>query len=251
MKTLFVLFSEQRTGSNYLLAGLRQNNQIVSLNELLNLDKEAPIPATLSKERFAEMRKDDPVGLLRDHLLADEAWPAEVTTVGFKFQYHNVRATRGKAVIDHFMERPDQIRAIHLIRRNAFERFVSKLNAEKTEQYFAKNESALRRSPDPYRIEPAVAERGMRRYIRDIANVRKVVSKFPNRINVFYEDLVSNYASVMLGIQEFIGVDPVEVAPASAKQSIEPRFQIRNYNRLRALFSETDFKKYFDEGPGY
>ena len=77
----FILFSEQRTGSNYCLGVLSRNKGVINLNEFLNVDKSAPKPASLDAATFKEMRQNDPVTLLKDYMFNPDEWPSKPDVV--------------------------------------------------------------------------------------------------------------------------------------------------------------------------
>lgn len=246
-----VVFSEQRTGSNFLLSRLGQHPDFVNCAELLNPANPSRAPTVLTREQFATLRKDDPVKLIKEYVFDERGWSKGNVNVMFKFQYQNIFSRQGHNVFNEIAKSFPDIYAIHLIRENAFDRLVSKLNAEKTGQYFARVGMEAKRAPNPYRIERPFAERLMRQYLRRVDDVRSRLKVFHALSEVKYEELVSDQEATFAKVFRFLSEEPIKTVSVSQKQSLEARFQIKNYEYLMKCFAGTEFEKYFDKGPGY
>jgi len=246
-----IVFSEQRTGSNFLLSQLGQHPDFVNCAELLNPANPSRAPNALTWNEFSELRRNDPVKLVTEYVFNESGWDRANLNIVFKFQYQNVFSKVGARVFDEIVRRFPDTYVIHLIRDNAFDRLVSKLNAEKTGQYFARVGVETKRLPNPYRVEHILAERMMRQYLRRIESVRAKLKALPVRIELTYEQLQADAEKTFAEIFRFLGEEPVETVPVSQKQSIDARFQVKNYEFLLKYFTGTEFERFFDRGPGY
>lgn len=248
-----VVISEQRTGSNLLLGQIAQHPDITNFGEVFNPKQVSAVPKTLSREEYVALKADDPVRALQEHIFPPSAISNEPPVHVFKLQYQNIKSADGDRVMDLLSTVSADLHVIHLIRRNAFERYVSKLNAEKTSKYFVSKGSEQPRQPDPYPIGREEARRAMRHYLDDVQMVKaRLKGKgWPHKLTVFYEDLVTQRMKTMKRIFEFLNLPPMRPEIRSQKQSIPPRFQVRNYEKLRERFSESSFADFFEAGPGY
>lgn len=252
---ILAIFCEQRTGSNYLLGCLSKHPGFANLNEFLNRDS-APalptdIPLTITDDEFNELRRTDPVKLLETYAFRPGQWADGIEVIGLKFQYHNITSKKGKALLAYLNSKANQVYCIHLIRRNPFERLISKINAEKAGCYIRLAGESTTPPPDPYSISPHLFETKVNRYLNDIGRTNDKLHRFENRMDVIYEDLVHEPDQHLPSIQQFLGLAPMHLPPATEKQRIEPRFQIKNYYYLKARYEGSEYQKFFRDGPGY
>ena len=246
-----VLISEQRTGSNLLLGQLSQHPDITNFSEIFNPKQVSAIPHALSREEYMALKARNPTKLLHDHIFPASEINGKPPIHIFKLQYHNIKSANGTRIMELLTPLSEDLQVIHLIRRNAFERYVSKLNAEKTSKYFVSKGREQPRPPDPYPVARGEARRAMRHYLDDVNMIKKMVRGWPHRLTVRYEELVAQRIKTINQIFEFLSLEPIRPEVRSQKQSIPARFQVRNYEKLREHFRETRFGRFFEDGPGY
>ena len=246
-----VIISEQRTGSNLLMCQLDQHKDIKNFGEVFSKKQLSAIPDGLTRPEYIEKKGTDPAGLIKHWICSKTDLDGKPPVHMFKFQYHNIKSKPGKETIKYLHEIGSHARIIHLVRQNAFERFVSKLNAEKTRKYYVSKASEKPKEPDPYRIERNIAERGMKHYLRDVKMVDELIRDMPYTKTVYYEELVNARENVIDTLFQFLQIEPMVTSVVSQKQSIPSRFQIKNYAALRDHFKETAYAEYFEESPGY
>ncbi|MEZ5586123.1 MAG: sulfotransferase [Sedimenticolaceae bacterium] len=246
-----IVLSEQRTGSNFLLSQLGQHPKIRDFGEVFSKKQVVGCPKGMSKEEYLERKSSDPVGLLKTSIFPREMLDAAGPIHMVKLQYQNIRRDTDGELKDFLQSLHDDLLVIHLVRTNAFDRLVSKINAQKTEKYFVGAKKQKPPEPDPYPITYKEAERGMRKYLRDIDTMTSLIAPFARKITVCYEDLVADRLGELQKIFEFLELEPMRPKVKSVKQSLPARFQIRNYGILRKRFADSPYASFFEESPGY
>lgn len=246
-----IVLSEQRTGSNFLLSQLEQHPKIKSFGEVFSKKQAVGCPTDMTKEEYIERKRSDPLSLLKSSIFSRDAINNQLPVHLIKLQYQNIRRDAGGRLLELMQALRDEVRVIHLVRRNALERLVSKINAQKTEKYFVATKKEKPDDPDPYSLTYKIADRGMRKYLSDVDEMDEAFASFPLRHKIYYEDLVTNRVGEVQKVFEFLGVEPMRTKVQSVKQSLPARFQIRNYAVLRERFHTTPFAQFFEDSPGY
>lgn len=92
------------------------------------------------------------------------------------------------------------------------------------------------------------------RLIADFERQTKKIAEFDERfsdhplITVTYEELCNNYQPTMSRVQEFLGLDHVELQPGT-NQRLTPKIseKVTNYEELKRDFADTPWAHFFDE----
>ena len=243
-KGKFIVLSEQRTGSNLFLSGLDQHPQVQSFHEALN-KKYQRLGLFASekeeKERIDTLRREDPKSFLMDYLFDHTRHEAD--WLGFKCQYQDLRGRHTSDVVEA-LQAQDGLLVFHLVRDNMLDRLLSKLNAERTGQYWVKNGSNQSKHPDPYELPFDDAAKDFALYAKEQARVEAFFTGM-QVVRVTYEDITSDYSTGVNSCLARMSLDPVEIAPRSEKQSLPARQQLSNFEELRLAFEGTDYQRFF------
>lgn len=246
-----IVLSEQRTGSNFLLSQLGQHPNIRDFGEVFSKKQVVGCPKGMTKEEYLERKSSDPIGLLKTSIFPRDKVNANAPVHIIKLQYQNIRRDTDGELKEFLHALQDDLFVIHLVRRNAFDRLVSKINAQKTEKYFVGKKKEKPMEPDPYLITYKEAERGMRRYLREIESMASLIDPFARKYTLYYEDLVADRQGEFQKLFEFLELEPVKPKVKSVKQSLPARFQVRNYAILRKRFADSPYAGFFEDSPGY
>lgn len=239
--TRFVCVGNPRTGSTLLMRSLNNHSRIIGYGEIVkNIDR---YPGHYHEFGHGEsLFQRDPVAFLETRVF--RKYPPAIEAVGFKIFYHHApRDTAwGKAVWDYLLSRPD-LNILHLKRRNLLKVFLSKKQAGRTGEYIKYSNGAgeaLALDPDEALAFFEQMRAGEAEYDALLSGRRL--------IEVVYEEMTGNYAAEMRRVQEFLGVQPEDVDPGTAKRPGRSLVsQIANYAELKERFQATPWESFFTE----
>lgn len=222
----FMVIGFARTGSNYLIDGLKSSNSVVTYPEIFadhNRTSGKDIEKVLSTLYQNEHRGARLVGakIFYNHL-TEEEW--------HKFAAH------------------DEFQIIHLTRANKLRTIVSLDVAFKTDEwtrsrFVRKTPLAKRRiSLDTFRLL------GRLEAIRTQESLtRKRFAARPVH-EVIYEEMVADPQKIFRGVGNFLGVTDIDYTTIKiTKQNPEPLHQlVVNFDEVRQLLINTEFAGYLD-----
>jgi len=212
----FMILSSPRSGTHMLASALAEHPAIVSLSEVFNPDWTLDAPF---KETTPEAT------ILSEHVFC--GYPDGVRAVGFALHRAGARFGRWPTL----WQRLEQDRGLHVVslsRVHLLGRYVS---------YRVMREKVPRDAPRVFTPEELTAEFRIQ---------ETVVSAFDERfarhplLQVSYEQLVDRWDEQILRVQEFLGVDPLPLKPAT-EPSKGKRYAeiIENYDELAEHFADT------------
>jgi hypothetical protein len=277
--TRFIILAPARSGSNLLASQLNAHPDMVCFAELFNYTVDFIIYDVdgydgHSPEDIALRERDRPA-FLRTRIFGqhDEG----IHAVGFKLPYEHIWLVPD--VLEWLLAQ-DDLRVIHLRRRNLLRARVSLRIAEMTKVW-------MERKPPPLTslLTPANAFRALRHPGRATNAVRATLwPKLPGPqaqrepitisvdeckfyfawveenaaqygsafgdhpvLTIYYEDLVANREAVLHELQMFLGLKPRPLRVATRQQNPEPLEElIANYDELREAFRDTEYGVFFD-----
>lgn len=226
------MLTKSRTGSNFLVNSLQSHPNIKVFGELFRGGVDDAVKTSIlnSVEDY-----------FQDHIF--NRYGREIKAVGFKIFYkHPVYDHTGK--VWQYLLSMEDLKVIHLRRENILKALVSMKIAKKTDIWKESNES---KDIISKRIELTVDE------CRDYFNQTRKWEEGANEkfagnsmLELTYEELTSDYQEKMRSIQEFLGVEPIELQPKTAKQNPETLSElIVNYEELKRYFSGTEWEVFF------
>ena len=242
--TDFIVLCAPRTGSTYLSSLLGSHPNIRMHGELFSTSNLLVCPRV----------RRAPVQYLRHEVYS--CYPPRIRAVGFNLLYYHARSGRTgvppmdpKAFTDQererleriweYLRRREELRVVHLRRRNPLRSLASGAVAMATEQW-SRQAWEPERSPEVrVRLEPARALKRLEETAQAAAVCQCLFARHPC-LDVYYEDLVNSRDSEIRRIHDFLGVP--WAAPSSMLQRQNPRplpEMLSNYDELKAALAGT------------
>lgn len=220
----FAIIGSPRTGSNFLLDGLKTSPSIRMYHEL-----------------FAEHNRK--IGQNFEEILSTVFQYEGKSTkiVGFKVFYNHLTEDEWNKLLAY-----KDLSAIHLIRRNRLRTVISLAIAFKTGEWTRSGNSA---GPERKRVvlDPSKVMEQLEQIEAGEAATR---ARFRDRkmMEVVYEDLVRSPQEVFQSVSEFLGVNGIDPGQIKLKkQNPEGLKQlIANYSEIQARLQNTRFAEYLD-----
>ena len=222
----FIVLTRSRTGSNMLISMLDSHPNIRAEGEL-----------------FRDLNPKFS-GLALNLVFSRQ--PRHVRASGFKIFYGHARKGGATSVWDK-LERMDRLSVIHLKRENILRALVSDRIARDQGVWLTKSPKDLPKQCKRIKLSVAEAEREFNlTRLHELEGDRRF-SAHP-RLEVYYENLVSDIPATFKKVTEFFCVPYVEPRIQLHKQNPEPlKDLLVNYDELKAAFSGTDWQQFFDD----
>lgn len=245
----FVILSTGRSGNNMLMSALGAHPRIACKGEVLGKGYYFPEIAHYWSMSDAELtacrqlQQQNSVAFL-DRFVFRSRDPRK-DTLGFRL-LHNHQFPDGQPGLWRWLDSQRDIRIISIDRRNRLLQLLSWQTAKLTEQWLmmTPNERPLPMvdiSREQLMTFVEAADAG-----RDAALAR--LSSL-ERIDVVYEDMVSDFNTQIGRVLDFLGVEATAVRPATLKQGGQPlRNRIRNFDALRAEMRGMPYAWMLEEG---
>jgi hypothetical protein len=253
-----------------LASMLRSHLGILMFSELFRSDISGRVPFGIDGFRkrsrdseLVKLRKTNPVEFLEQEVFC--AWPDTINAVGFKLMYTHGRAqpmwwddpddevrwNPGRKVFwnaesnlwGHLYEN-EEVKVLHLTRRNYLERVLSVVRAKETGEWrVEKGRESKRKS---VHVEPKFCEKEFELYDKKIKNEKEKIDN-KRKIEIEYEDLISEKEEETMRIQNFLGICEKKLSESTEKQIKRkaPR-AIRNYDELSRYFEGTKWEVFFE-----
>jgi LPS sulfotransferase NodH len=179
-------------------------------------------------------------------ILRHEVYTSEspFQAVGFKLLHQDAR--EGSLSDARPFLREQQVKALHLKRRNLLRQYLSFVVAEQSGVWIL---TSTERPPDPVVVDLDPEE--MRRRLRCLEKQtleNEEDFRGCDALAVWYEDLVSDYDRQMARICRFLEVEWSACAPETKRQELRPlRAAIRNYDTIASELAGTAWESCLDE----
>lgn len=242
--TKFVIVSRARSGTNFLRGLLNTHSQVIAFGELFAQADAIgwQIAGYGQTAKQLALFQRDPVGFLQAYVY--RKYPRRIAAVGFKIFYYHPANDGWKPVWQYFRDQ-DDLRVIHVKRRNILATHLSLRRARQTGQW--ENRSHAREECPKVMLsyEECLDVFQKTRHWEQTTDAMFDPAK---KIEVAYEDLSADYMGEMARIQRFLGVDDEAVQPSHFKQNTQPLSDaIENYIDLKARFAGTPWQVFFEE----
>lgn len=274
----FVMLSGPRTGSHMLAQALNSSPRITCFREVFNGRLDFVQFGVEGYDDFGSqdiaLRKEEPIRFLHERILCQHA--EEIQAVGFKFHYGQHWDFPG--ILEELVKH-EEIRVLHLGRRNALRMLVSLKFAERTGVWLQEGTLNVRQSNVLKALRhPLKAARRVSRLLQRMrplkaagkaARVRVTIApeelfnfivltnqraaRFDDlfrqhrKLTVFYEHMVDHREDAFRQVQSFLGVEPGPLAVTLRKQNPEPLGELlENYDELYEAFKDTPQASFFD-----
>jgi len=247
--TKFIILTRSRSGSNFLVDLLNSHGDIVCFNELFSRSGQTlwGLPGyghrVAKSSSVARLKNADPVRFIEHHVYRSH--PRHVTAVGFKLLYNQAHKGTGEQLWQYLRELED-VKVIHLKRKNLLNVLVSKKKADADGVWVSRDNTAVHTSQSPLEVshEECMA---LFNWTREQQNKYDAYFERQEKLDLVYEDLLSDTETVMNAVQDFLGVDKRKLTAQIRKQSNRPLSEvIANYTQLKTSFAGTEWESLFD-----
>jgi LPS sulfotransferase NodH len=187
--------------------------------------------------------KKDPVSFLEQYVYGEK--PHWVHAFGFKLFYYHAQAEPWDAIWPHLQEHTE-VRILHVKRRNILRTHLSRARAVQTDQWV--------RVTKEHQKFPAVHleyEACLHDFVQTRAWEKQFEEFFKQHpiMDVYYEDLATDYSTQMTRIQRFLELPDEHIQPQTYKQANDSLEEaIVNFSELKARFAGTEWEEFFNSG---
>ena len=261
----FVLLAHARSGSNLMCCGLYKHNNVHMFSELFNESEDERQRSYRASFQDCEVgSKPHPsVNVNVDHRYSDDQDGAEFlrnsvfyrhaqspVAIGFKMFFHQARTSANARKAWQYLACDNDVKVIHLTRRNLVESWVSLRLAFQTGKWIYRadaDETATAPAPELLYLKPIQFLNYSRQVIAGQRWVRFHFRNHPMLEVEYKEDLCERFDETMNRIQDFLEVPRQPSKQMLRKQAQrKPSEQIGNYEELKAHFAHTPFAPWFD-----
>jgi LPS sulfotransferase NodH len=242
--TRFVIVGIARTGSTLLLSLLNGHSRIQAFGELFRrpdaIGWDVHPYQDHQGERILGLYRSDPCRFIETKVWG--RWPRGQGAVGFKIFYYHAREAPFSAVWDH-LARDDEIRVIHIKRRNILAQYLSLQVAHRTNVWSSTERAAG--APEPIRLDPEECRKHFA-WVRGLEDEADAFFAGHRMLQVSYEGLLADRTGEMGRVHRFLGVPEEDVEARTRRQRTVPlREAIANYDELSAVFDGTQWADFF------
>ena len=241
----FIILGWARTGSNFLRGLLNSNHQIIAFNEIFreydSIDWGIP-GFNSNSTQLLSLIQDDPIKFIETKVFKE--YPKQISAVGFKLFYYHARNEAWEPIWPYLQKNQD-VSIIHLKRRNILKTYLSEMRARQTGQWVNTTGSDTDQTAIALDYHDC-----LEKFTTVRAEEKKHDVFFENscKLEVLYEDLISDYAGESDRIQKFLGVDGRVLTPSTYKQTTRPLSKsISKYFELKEKFSGTEWAEFFQD----
>lgn len=225
----FLILSSPRSGTHLLRSALAQHPAIVALTEMFNPDW----------TRGAPFNQDTPDEvILREHIFRD--YPPGVRAVGFALHRSGARFGNWPGLWAR-LESDSDLRVISLSRLNLLRRYLSWRTMREPKSH----------PPEPKRM---TAEELREEFLRQETLVAAFDQRFASHplLRVNYEELDQHPDATLARAQQFLGVEPLPLAPTTARNPLRPLSErIAGFDELAAQFAGSRWEWFFARAPTF
>ncbi len=272
----FVIACNIRTGSTMLSSMLASHSQAICFFELFHRHLESvpfSVPGYQRKSKNPEivaLRNSDPVEFLKSEVYKPQR--RGIRAVGFKLLYPQARKgnpwwngsefdrwwekvgyepdwNHAKSDLWQFLREEPSVSIIHLKRRNLLRSKVSAITAQTTGRWGTGATGGIATDNSPPRISIDFKE-----CLQDFEAHRRMEDETDEffdeklKLNITYEELISNLPRTMRKVQNFLGITPLSLSSETKKQTTRHLSEIvTNYPELKVKFEDTPWQSFFDD----
>lgn len=220
----FAIVANPRTGSNFLLDGLKSSSSIRMYHEIF---------ADHNRQIGKDFEK------ILSTVLQYESKSTKI--VGFKVFYNHLSEEEWEK-----LQRRDELKVIHLTRRNRLRTVISLEIAFKTGRWTSSH-NFVRTQEKRVMLDPA---RVVKRLEQIEAGEAATRARFRDRemLEVIYEELVHSPEQVFSSVEKYLGVDGIDPNRIRLKKQNPEALEqlIINYDQVEAALKSTRFAEYLD-----
>ena len=244
----FIITCAPRTGSTMLRMMLNLHPNIICFGEAIsihgkpNLGRKIHKKINKTSDELAEILSRESVNFLYEYIFNQE----DCEAVGVKIKYRQLEE-QFQEIFDKIAN-DKTISIVHLTRKNLLKRYVShKLSGSQ------KTPHVILNSQKQQEQEQVKVKVNVQNCLEDISSVKKAEIRFREYfknhkfIEIVYEDILADRNSQMEKIQNFLGVNSIELSPKTVKVNSDNLEDIvENYQELAEAIKETSNAQYLD-----
>jgi LPS sulfotransferase NodH len=241
----FIILGRSRTGSNFLRGLLNSHPAVYSLGEVFrNQDAiDFDHPDFLVTEKLIKLYQSDPITFLETVVF--RKIPEQYSVLGFKLFYYHAR-TPPFDQLWHYLENHPEIHIIHIKRKNMLHTHLSRARAEQTDIWV--NTSGQKEKQQALSLNYEACLQDFQQ-TRDWENWADRFFQNHPLIQVYYEDLASDFHEQAGRLQHFLNLKSMPLQPRTHKQSTQPLSSaIQNYAELKQRFAGSEWASFFEDG---
>jgi LPS sulfotransferase NodH len=242
----FLIICRKRTGSNFLVSLLQSHPKIRAFGEVFTDDERIywGYPSYSSSE-VVKLRHKEPIEFLDRFVFRD--FLKSTKAVGFKLLYPEER-TYDRNIICEYLRNIENLKVIHLKRRNILDNYVSHEIARKTDVWIV-----LQNNQNNNNIKLEINYKKCLDYFQKTKMLEQeyelLFAERSKQIQtVYYEDLIANNATAIEAVQKFLGVKCLPLISYTHQQEKRLLEQIIiNYDELKEKFENTPWQSFFNK----
>lgn len=243
MFTKFVVISEGRTGSNYLMYLLRSHPEIVMYSELFNRN-DPKVLEFLKLERRLVKNDEDPAEYISKEVFCP-GYPSEVRGVGFKLMYYQARTKNWEGLWKYLKETKD-IKIVHMMRKNLLARYLSLVLARRENVYIT-FDAKKGIHKDPIFLDYDDFDAKLNGSVKDRNNIKNFF-RGSDYYEVYYENLLENKNEECSRLQEFLNLSYKTLTSGTIQQRQGSlKEMVMNYDELKEKYKNTPHNIFFEE----
>ena len=236
-----LLLGNARVGSTLLQSYLNKHPNIYCEGEIYNTDH---LKFYGKAGKLRQQMNNDPLKFLNTYGYPKHS--KKIKFSGFKLFYSHFKTDETKIIWDYLIKDQD-IKIIHIKRRNTLRALVSLKIATKTNQWRSFNEKSD--------IENKQISLTKDECIKEFELQKKIYSEIDNIFNrhkiteVYYTDLINNRQETMNDVFDFLNVEKIKLQnTVLKKQNPEPISElVVNYSSLKNEFQNTRWETFFED----
>lgn len=237
----FIVLTHDRCGSRLITGSLGLHPLVACISEPFNPDPERRATAYGTKERRYR-DGEDIVAFTRDWLFSAPAHE-RIEAQGFKIFFNHCRSAASERPIWDALANDGELQVILLSRRNLAASYISRVRAMRADEWnLAPDEPLPASYYEPVTIDPQACLRHVARYD---AGMEDAATRFraQESIEVWYEDLISDFDGTLNRLWDFLGVERILLDPMV--RHLRPKAYdalVRNAAELRAALASSSHR---------
>ncbi|MES0489106.1 MAG: sulfotransferase family 2 domain-containing protein [Leptospirales bacterium] len=237
MKTKFVLFSIQRTGSTFLAELLSSHPSVLMAKEIFKANGEG---YNVDNFNYRFVKKNvSPADYLKSFYTNGAL---AHTTTGFKLMLD--QAIIFKNVMDYI--RQNKIKIIVLTRNNVFDIYLSRIIARTEKIWHITTETEVQgNNTAPVYLEPVTLVNELKNIESELVELEEI-RQLENSLMITYNDLVYKTKQTLNTVEDFLNIEHFDSYTANIKKisNMNSRNLIQNYDEIENTLQSGPYEKY-------
>jgi len=249
----FVIFSNYRCGSNYLMNLLKSHMNVVCFSEVFYLDRIFWASKIYGRKendsRLMIERDKDERAFLERHIY--RSYSKKIKAVGFKLHYKDMHRHEMRILKDYLTAYPET-KIVHLKRINHLDRYISTIITNKTNTAVMVDESSYSKKIEDMgllTLDPEVCGKEFKWREGEHKTFEELLTSLnANVLKITYTELTKENKKTMGEVVNFLDLKPIELITQQKKQNKKHKKDlIANYAELKNHFKDSKWSYLFNE----